>query len=59
MKTNKKITKDCMPATQSNASPPRFNSNELLNGCNQAIIEHNGENYLLRLTRQGKLILTK
>lgn len=37
----------------------RISSTELLAGTNELQIEHNGEAYLLRLTRQGKLILTK
>jgi hemin uptake protein HemP len=34
-------------------------SRDLLGGGNELRIEHNGEIYLLRQTRQGKLILTK
>ena len=34
-------------------------SRELLGGGNELRIEHNGEIYTLRQTRQGKLILTK
>ncbi|HEX4987074.1 MAG TPA: hemin uptake protein HemP [Burkholderiales bacterium] len=34
-------------------------SRELLGGGNELHIEHNGEIYTLRQTRQGKLILTK
>ena len=34
-------------------------SRDLLGGGNELHIEHNGEIYTLRQTRQGKLILTK
>lgn len=32
---------------------------ELLGGARAVVIEHQGERYELRLTRNGKLILTK
>ncbi|MEL7430016.1 MAG: hemin uptake protein HemP [Pseudomonadota bacterium] len=32
---------------------------DLLRGAQEAIIVHNGEDYRLRLTARGKLILTK
>ncbi|MGB1110274.1 MAG: hemin uptake protein HemP [Gammaproteobacteria bacterium] len=38
---------------------PRITSSELLRGAKELIIEHAGEQYRLRLTRAGKLILTK
>lgn len=34
-------------------------SDELLDNTGQLLIEHLGEHYCLRLTRQNKLILTK
>ncbi len=37
----------------------RLNSTELFGTAQEVIIEHAGEEYRLRLTRQGKLILTK
>lgn len=37
----------------------RFQSAELLGTAREVVIEHAGEEYRLRLTRQGKLILTK
>ncbi|MDI1279149.1 hemin uptake protein HemP [Methylobacter sp.] len=37
----------------------RLNSAELFGTGNEVVIEHAGEEYRLRLTRQGKLILTK
>lgn len=46
-------------------SPPgetaaqRFDSRELFRGRQEILIEHAGHAYRLRITRQGKLILTK
>jgi hemin uptake protein HemP len=37
----------------------KVNSEALLGRCNQLIIRHMGEHYILRQTRAGKLILTK
>jgi hemin uptake protein HemP len=37
----------------------RLNSQELLGGEEEVIIEHAGQEYRLRKTRQDKLILTK
>lgn len=43
------------------ADPPchRINSETLLRGQNKVVIEHAGQSYILRLTRENKLILTK
>ena len=41
------------------AAPRVVPSHELLGEQGQLQIEHQGERYLLRITRQGKLILTK
>lgn len=43
--------------TAMNAS--RWTSAQLLAGKRESVIEHNGVEYRLRLTSQGKLILTK
>ena len=43
----------------STAARRKLASSELLGGGNELHIEHNGEVYTLRQTRQGKLILTK
>jgi hemin uptake protein HemP len=37
----------------------RWNSAELFAGARELLIEHGNEEYRLRLTNQGKLILTK
>jgi hemin uptake protein HemP len=39
--------------------PPRFKVSELLGKAREAILEHGGHEYRLRITSNGKLILTK
>ncbi|TRW90654.1 hemin uptake protein HemP [Candidatus Methylobacter oryzae] len=49
-------------STQQDAAPTlrqRVQSAELFGTAREVVIEHAGEEYRLRLTRQGKLILTK
>jgi len=41
------------------ADRPRVDSEELLRGAPAVEIEHAGQRYLLRVTRENKLILTK
>jgi hemin uptake protein HemP len=41
------------------AASPSLQSHALLGGGRTRIIEHAGERYVLRLTRNGKLILSK
>ncbi|MCF6323216.1 MAG: hemin uptake protein HemP [Gammaproteobacteria bacterium] len=41
------------------ASMRRITSNELFAGRKELAIEHSGEEYRLRITSKGKLILTK
>ncbi|MET0105026.1 MAG: hemin uptake protein HemP [Sedimenticola sp.] len=45
--------------THSGTETPLLNSRELFAQHNQVMIDHLGERYVLRVTRQGKLILTK
>lgn len=40
-------------------APPRVASGKLLGGSHELVIEHAGQEYRLRLTRNDKLILTK
>ena len=39
--------------------PPRIDSRQLLQGGKEIVITHGAEEYRLRLTGAGKLILTK
>ncbi len=41
------------------ASRKRLASHDLFGGAQEILIEHTGQEYRLRITRQGKLILTK
>ncbi len=41
------------------AATPRVNSQELLQDGRRIIIVHRGEEYVLQVTRAGRLILTK
>ncbi|GEM_PF-912274 len=45
--------------TSSDSDPLIVTSNALLQNRNEVVIEHRGEQYRLRRTRQDKLILTK
>lgn len=38
---------------------PRLKVSDLLEGEREAILEHDGQDYRLRITANGKLILTK
>ena len=40
-------------------APTRVRVRDLLDGTNEAILEHDGQDYHLRITANGKLILTK
>lgn len=42
-----------------NSDPRRLSSQELFMGTRELTILHNDQTYLLRLTKQNKLILTK
>jgi hemin uptake protein HemP len=44
---------------QGGAKPRRLKVSELLAGAREAILEHGGQDYRLRITASGKLILTK
>lgn len=41
------------------ARPPRIDSRQLLQGGREIVIVHGADEYRLRLTAAGKLILTK
>lgn len=45
--------------TPSTAERPRVDSGQLFQGASAIEIEHAGQRYLLRVTRENKLILTK
>lgn len=46
------------PASGTRPAPRQFELGELMSGAQEIMILHNGRNYRLRITRQGKLLLT-
>ena len=48
-----------LPPTDSPARRPPVSSEQLLRGATTLEIDHAGQRYLLRVTRENKLILTK
>ena len=48
-----------IPPGQRPAERPSIPSHNLLQGASSVEIEHAGQRYLLRVTRENKLILTK
>ncbi|HEY7549498.1 MAG TPA: hemin uptake protein HemP [Hyphomicrobiaceae bacterium] len=60
MTTKRDDPKDTEPASSRAAgNPRRLKVAELLDGEREAILEHGGQDYRLRVTASGKLILTK
>lgn len=49
----------CQKKAEHPSQPPAHVAADLTRGGNQAWIEHSGQIYVLRITRAGKLILTK
>ena len=53
----KRLTDTAVAA--SNGKKPRIESNHLFQGNSEIVIVHQNEEYNLRITKNGKLILTK
>lgn len=54
------VAADNPPSPTANERPlRRLDSAKLMAGHKRVVIEHDGTEYQLQLTRQGKLILTK
>jgi len=47
-----------LPVPAAPNPPPRVRSDDLLRGTSELVIEHQGREYRLRITQNGKLILT-
>lgn len=45
--------------TERRAGPTRYLVSELMQGQREVILEHRGQDYRLRITEAGKLILSK
>lgn len=56
--SNAGMAADVAPASRGMTSQ-RIDSRRLMSGANELVIEHAGQEYRLRLTRNDKLILTK
>ena len=52
-------TPEPSPLPEKTENRPRINSEKILGGATTVEIEHAGQRYLLRVTRENKLILTK
>ncbi|MBU1365777.1 MAG: hemin uptake protein HemP [Gammaproteobacteria bacterium] len=52
-------TPEPTPPAEKTESRPRIDSQKILAGATTVEIEHAGQRYLLRVTRENKLILTK
>lgn len=59
VKKSKYVATEITAPTRTGLNLPMYESLVLLSGKNEAVIMHAGEKYHLKLTRQGKLILTK
>mgnify|MGYP001240234479 CR=1 FL=1 len=58
MSDNRSESPSIAPVPRSVEPPPRVSSRELLGGNGELIIVHQGREYRLRITQNGKLILT-
>jgi len=56
---DKRGAADAREAHHSTSQRPRVRVTDILAGQREAILEHNGQDYLLRITANGRLILTK
>jgi hemin uptake protein HemP len=56
---NQSPARACAPAAAGQPDLPKVASRDLLKGSNLLLIEHGGDRYYLRMTRNNKLILTK
>ena len=60
MNTPPKATpRPAFTSTDCSAHRPRVESEQILHGNRTVEINHDGQRYLLRVTRENKLILTK
>ncbi|MEW6613253.1 MAG: hemin uptake protein HemP [Pseudomonadota bacterium] len=55
----KRRTGKASEGEQAQQGPPCLSTSELFHAARELVIEHQGELYRLRITRNGKLILTK
>ncbi len=57
------MTRETLQATRPSApqtlSPSRLTVRDLMKGAREVLLEHNQQDYRLRITSKGRLILTK
>ena len=56
--TNSVPTHSLAAATPVPGQPQRIRSEDIMRGAREIVIEHDGRQYQLRITQNGKLILT-
>jgi hemin uptake protein HemP len=56
---DKPLKDESEDSSERGAKPRRLKVSEMLGGEREAILEHGGQDYRLRITASGKLILTK
>ena len=56
---DKSLKDESEDSSERGAKPRRLKVSEMLAGEREAILEHGGQDYRLRITASGKLILTK
>jgi|KBSSwiStaDraftv2_1062776.scaffolds.fasta_scaffold111576_2 hemin uptake protein HemP len=56
--TNSAPTHFAVEATPLQDPPRRIRSEDIMRGAREVVIEHDGRQYQLRITQNGKLILT-
>jgi len=59
MTDNEKAAQPAGKTTREAGTPARVPLDAILKGAREIIIVHNGDDYRLRVTARGKLILTK
>lgn len=57
--TPKNDDRDAPPGADRLTPLPRYRVSDLLRGGREAVLEHEGADYRLRITAKGRLILTK
>lgn len=59
MTNDQKMNSPTVEKSGSDKAPRKVASHDLFKESSKMIIEHQGDNYTLQITRNGKLILTK
>ena len=57
--SSRSLSRPTLPSSLASAATRHISSHLLLDGARELVIQHQGSEYHLRLTRNDKLILTK